>query len=214
MQEASLALQDMLLAAAEIELRRQQKAEPANEPASPSRLEAIGRAHASQVRATQGLMRLEIQVDEGRVGRLGEIVRDLTAKHERKASFEQLCAHAVAEQAETVQAVMEEMIELSVDDDAEMADRLLKSLYGALDEISTEEGFSEMPVGQVVARLCRQLDLQPNWPEWAGEDWALSEAKHEWEGSPFCPPPRVVADADGRYRFSAMKPAARETGPP
>jgi hypothetical protein len=37
--------------------------------------------------------------------------------------------------------------------------------------------------GEIIARFCRELGLDPDWTRWENEDWAVAEAGRP--GSPF-----------------------------
>jgi hypothetical protein len=45
--------------------------------------------------------------------------------------------------------------------------------------------FQDHPLGATVALICRGLGLKPDWSQWAGEDWALAEARDRAPGSPY-----------------------------
>ena len=45
--------------------------------------------------------------------------------------------------------------------------------------------FQDRPLGATVALICRGLGLKPDWSQWAGEDWALAEARDRAPGSPY-----------------------------
>jgi hypothetical protein len=48
--------------------------------------------------------------------------------------------------------------------------------------------FQDRPLGTTVALICRGLGLKPDWSQWAGEDWALAEARDRAPGSPYAGP--------------------------
>ena len=55
----------------------------------------------------------------------------------------------------------------------------------ALSEREWEYDYLRRPVGAVIARLCEDYDLEPDWSLWAGEAWAIEEAATNAEGSPY-----------------------------
>jgi len=61
-------------------------------------------------------------------------------------------------------------------------------------------GFADRPVSAVVAQVCADLGLTPDWSVWADEDWAIEEAE-ALPGSPFAGP-------------APLETGPRETGPP
>jgi hypothetical protein len=56
--------------------------------------------------------------------------------------------------------------------------------------------FQDRPLGATVALICRGLGLKPDWSQWAGEDWALAEARDRASGSPYAGP--AIAEPEGR----------------
>jgi hypothetical protein len=60
-------------------------------------------------------------------------------------------------------------------------------------------GFADRPASAVIAQVCAELGLTPDWRLWAKEAWALEEAD-TLPGSPFA---GLAADRIGR-----------QTGPP
>ena len=215
MQDDTLCIQTLLRASAQVAAGREAEAaaqRPDGKLQPVPGLESIGRAHANSVRAARLLMMTEIQIDDGRIARLEGNVRAVKAEQDQRTSEQaetfglaRLRANGNDEQYDEVRDVVETMIEDEVGADADRADAMLKGLYRALDAIRTEDGFSAMPVGAVVARICNALGFTPDWDDWADQEWARDEAALEMEGSPYCPEPRVVQDEDGRYRFSAHK---------
>jgi hypothetical protein len=55
----------------------------------------------------------------------------------------------------------------------------LENLLSELDECLEDEDeldFADRPIGEQVARICRGLDIEPDWSLWKDEDWAIDEA--------------------------------------
>lgn len=55
-------------------------------------------------------------------------------------------------------------------------------------EEDDEADFGNLPIGVLVARICRDLGIRPNWAPWAATDWAHEEARAQAHGSPFTGP--------------------------
>ena len=218
MRDETMRIQTLLAEAAErAALRRLETVRDDVAQAAPETvLAGIGRAHANLVRVTRLLMLTEIQIEDARIDREAGIVRAVRAKAAKTQaeaeSWQAFHDRCTQEHVLDVQDVMEEMIEGEVGVDQDRADQMLKAMYGALNRAAEVEGFTERCTGDVAADLCQTLGFTPDWKDWAHKDWAREEAELEMEGSPYCPPPRVVEDADGRYRFSSVR--ARGTGPP
>ena len=67
----------------------------------------------------------------------------------------------------------------------EEVDALDREVAELLEEGAEYEGYGDRPVSWTVARLCKALDLDPDWDEWAREDWAKDEARAGVSGSPY-----------------------------
>ena len=70
------------------------------------------------------------------------------------------------------------------------------------------------PVGELVALICRDFGLDPNWDALAEEAWAQAEMDGGAEGSPFAPtdapPPALAAEEARSAGGSAPPPCALE----
>lgn len=51
-----------------------------------------------------------------------------------------------------------------------------------------DEHFTYLPTGVLVARVCAELGVEPDWSLWADEPWAIEEARQRYPGSPFAGP--------------------------
>ena len=77
----------------------------------------------------------------------------------------------------------------------------------ALLDPDLDPDFQDRPLGATVALICRGLGLKPDWSQWAGEDWALAEARDRAPGSPYAGP--AAAEPEGR---SPLPPETADTG--
>ena len=75
-----------------------------------------------------------------------------------------------------------EIVERVVERESD-AERLLDDLDERLQD-EDDADFADRPLGELVARICRDLGVTPDWSLWANEAWA-SEAR----GDPAAPPP-------------------------
>ena len=61
----------------------------------------------------------------------------------------------------------------------------------------TDEEYLNLPVSQIIAKICEDLGLPVDWHRFRFEDWAMQERRTKPEGSPFAgggPPPRAPRD--------------------
>ena len=73
------------------------------------------------------------------------------------------------------------------------------------------------PFGAVMARLCSDLGLDPDWDEWANEDWAIEETRTRAQGSPYADWPLPGApepDHADLMRAAVARRLAREAQGP
>jgi hypothetical protein len=85
--------------------------------------------------------------------------------------------------------------------DADEAERLAETAWERLDHDDIYGDLTAQPVGEIIARVCRDLGLAPDWSRLAEEAWARDEIDSGAMGSPFLAlrwpdPPRPAAAAD------------------
>jgi hypothetical protein len=51
------------------------------------------------------------------------------------------------------------------------------------------EALLNRPMGVVLAEICAELGLTPDWSLWQDEDWSIQETLTRAEGSPYAAPP-------------------------
>lgn len=102
--------------------------------------------------------------------------------------------------------VVGEMIDLTIPDD-DQREPFYEALYDRIDDVPAAT--FERPMGVMIAEICRDLGLEPDWSLWAEETFAIEEARDRTPGSPYADmgPPAEPAPPDGRD-------AAEATGPP
>jgi hypothetical protein len=86
-------------------------------------------------------------------------------------------------------------------DDEDAVERLAAECAERLEDDDVYGDVMDRPVGELVALICRDLDLDPDWTRLAQEAWAQDE--HGLPGSPFAhlapkrPPPFAAANGEG-----------------
>ena len=90
-------------------------------------------------------------------------------------------------------------VENAIEDEFDAADAedLLDAVYERLDAYDAAE-FVDRPIGEMMARICKDLGVTPDWSLFEDEDWALEEARTQAVGSPYAasdPPGREVTEA-------------------
>jgi hypothetical protein len=78
-------------------------------------------------------------------------------------------------------------------DDEDRLDRLADETIDRLDDEDLYGDVLTRPIGELVALICRDLGLDPDWTRLAEEAWAKEEIESGAEGSPFLSPPPKVA---------------------
>ena len=82
-----------------------------------------------------------------------------------------------------VRDAVETLIETEAPQD--QVERLVQALSERLEDPPDEEDFAELTTGELVARVCADLGLTPDWSLWEEEDWAIDEAERRLRGSPY-----------------------------
>jgi hypothetical protein len=70
-------------------------------------------------------------------------------------------------------------------DSQALVDRLAGGLYECLHDEDEYGDILQRPIGEVVALICKDLGLEPDWDAWAHKPWAVEEAAADAPGSPF-----------------------------
>jgi hypothetical protein len=70
-------------------------------------------------------------------------------------------------------------------DDEEACERLVMEAAERLDDDDIYDDVLSRPIGELVALICRDLDLEPDWQRLSQEAWARAEIASGTEGSPF-----------------------------
>jgi hypothetical protein len=83
-----------------------------------------------------------------------------------------------------VEAIVERVIRAERPDDAETLDTLMTDACERLDDEDVYGDLMERPVSELVARICKDLGLTPDWAELAEELWAVREVQSGRPGWP------------------------------
>ncbi len=100
-----------------------------------------------------------------------------------------------------VEAIVQRVIEAEHPDDEETLDTLINGTGERLDDEDLYGDLLERPVSELVARLCKDLGLHPDWAELAEELWAVREVESGEVGWPLAglaqarPPPLAGGEA-------------------
>ena len=62
---------------------------------------------------------------------------------------------------------------------------LYEDLDDRLQDGDEDADFADRPIGELVARICRDLGVTPDWSLFDEDDWAIEEARNRPPGSPF-----------------------------
>jgi hypothetical protein len=113
---------------------------------------------------------------------------------------------ATTERKQCVRRIVQRVIDAEIGD----ADEYHRLAAEARERLESDEIYGDVltrPVGELVAMICRDLGLSPDWPGLAQEAWAQDEIASGQVGSPFIPPrgrrpepPDPEAGAGGRMK--------------
>ncbi len=93
-----------------------------------------------------------------------------------------------------ISRIVGRVIEAERQDDREI-DRLVLRAEMRLDDETLFDDILSRPIGEIVAAICRDLGLSPDWTRLAEEAWAKAEIAEGPEGSPFAG--RIPLPLDG-----------------
>jgi hypothetical protein len=112
-------------------------------------------------------------------------LQDLQALDEVAARRRDAARGAAArERKDHVQRIVERLIEAEAASEAE-ADRLADEAAERLDHDDIYGDLTARPAGEIIALVCRDLGLSPDWSRLAEEAWAQAEIAAGAAGSPF-----------------------------
>ena len=152
-----------------------------------------------------------------------KVIKDLQALDQAAASrlygqtvnAERERQRLAEQRQDRVQRIVERVIAAEVADAAEV-DRLAEAASERLEHDDIYGDLAKRPVGEIIALICRDLDLSPDWTRLAAEAWAQEEIESGAAGSPFAAlrgrdPPNAWADAEAA---AGPGPAERRAASP
>ena len=142
---------------------------------------------------------LEVRLVADRQATVAE--RDTAAAQDRWHRRLNLVRRILSEAIEAEEALEAEACELDIHEQDRRDDLLFELDRRLQDDAAKDIG--DLPVGEVVARFCRLLDIEPDWSRWRAETWAIEESGHPL--SPFARPPD--AQSPDARRDAADRPA-------
>jgi hypothetical protein len=160
-----------------------------------------------------------------RAVRLTQMLQEkLEREHEERAR--QVAAEAAAEHAArierkvtTVRRTVRSVLDVETEADATLDDLGLHGLMlDGADREAEDAAFLDRPLGEIVARICFDLGLQPDWSLWDDEPWAADAAKVQAPAERYEPPrrPQLPSPDDAPQAFidDVLRRMAAERGPP
>jgi hypothetical protein len=184
--EAGLRLALAIEAGATQSAEASAKAEPLSAEALAKAGMAFSRA-ARAVRMTALLQSRLLQEMEQAAARTDYQRRDESFRAGQAADAEAREDPAFSHKAR-VEAIVERVARAETDDE-ERLDRLMTEAAERLDDDDIYGDVLTRPVGELVALICRDLGLDPDWDRLSLEAWAEAEIAAAPPGSPFKPPP-------------------------
>jgi hypothetical protein len=141
-----------------------------------------------------GLLQARLVKDMEEASRHALIYAPMT---EQAAALAETRKRAAADPANGHKARVERIVERQVrarhKDDEEEVERLMLEACDRLDDDDIYRDVQTRPVGELVARICKDLGIDPDWERLSQEAWAQEEIESGVESSPFLPPPPKVA---------------------
>ena len=122
-------------------------------------------------------------------------------------------SNAGRERKARIRRILDRVIDAEVGDDAE-GDRLAQEARERLEQDDIYGDVLARPVGEIVAMICRDLGLSPDWIRLAEEAWAQDEIASGQAGSPFIPPAGRRPEPMGPDVAADPRPPAPPTRPP
>jgi len=125
------------------------------------------------------------------------------AEQERKTQGKRQLKRAVE------QAIERERKERRVNE-YEALYELPRILRERLDQEDIERDLAQFPRGELIARICRDLGIEPDWDLWRQDRWAVEEARLKPAGSPYAD---TAAPAEAAESEAAESEAAESEAP-
>jgi len=156
--------------------------------------------------------------DESEAQRAARVTADIEKRSSAQADMRLRGAIRMNTVREALEGVLDARVEAEVGADDPVPDEL-NDLYEALDERLTDpkdkDDFADLPISQLIARVCRDLGVVPDWNLWADEEWAHEETEARTPGSPYAAPGYEAAwpeAAVGETHSPPRPPTKMESG--
>jgi hypothetical protein len=135
----------------------------------------------------------QARADESELQRAARLAADAEKRAAARADMRLRAAVRMNTVREAVETALEARIDEEIGGDEDKAiPEEIHALYEALDERLSDpkdkDEFADLPISQLIARICRDLGVVPDWSLWEDEDWAVEEAEARMPGSPYAPP--------------------------
>jgi hypothetical protein len=144
-------------------------------------LQALAMAYARAARAVRLTVAVQSRVlrELERVERQGEFNAPAEARRRREARHEASQARKAS-----IQRIVRRVAE-GEGEGAERIEALVEDAAERLDDADVYGDVLTRPMGEIIARICADLGLRPDWEGLAHEAWADAEAATAAPGSPF-----------------------------
>jgi len=169
-----------------IEVERRLKADASMEP------QVAAMAYARAARAVRMTLMLQSRLIKELQAREAEAVVEAPPEDApRRTAEEQAQLDRREGHKARVERIVERVAKAACSNDEDGDDEVERLVYEASERLDDEDVYGEVlerPVGELVALICRDLGLDPDWSRLAQEAWAKAE----------------VADGDLRSPFAAL----------
>jgi hypothetical protein len=121
-----------------------------------------------------------------------------------------------AERGARIGRILARVIDAAEPEDDERAQALRTEAGEKLADADVYGDAAVRPMGEIVARICADLGLSPDWSALAREAWAEAEAQGGDPASPFAPPPLTSqpgAARPFRSEWALLRQALRDAQP-
>jgi hypothetical protein len=199
------------------DVRDQAMAQPAPEPPVPEPPptkaardpDALARAFARLTRAVRMTIALHTKLEEDHRRQSAETAADRARR--AAAARDQHRAYQRAKVGRVIDATLDAAA--GNDEDDEERERLEDEWREHLLDFDDYALGGTRSIGEIIARICRDLGVTPDWARWVDADWARDEMAAKPAGSPYAvwPP---VRPARKPPTSGARSGAAAATGPP
>ena len=113
--------------------------------------------------------------------------------------------------ADTVMEVVEETL-MAEQADLKAIGPQMEELFERLNERDCDYDCSSRPIGAVIALICKDLGVEPDWERWEWENWAMEEARTRAPGSPYADWNDPPGEGDDEDDEPALEGAVPEGG--